>query len=118
MMELELAVAPLLDEYFEEHGRYPSSLDEVPLEKLGSGSEGSSASDLESWRYSSDGTNFTLSWTGEQELSLLLLGRTGQIHYGEFESFPGQGENESLTPRETPTNHVERTGAPFRARAD
>ena len=85
MMSVRMTVAPALSAYYQQHGGYPRSLSELPLETLRWGDEGSSARNLESWHYTSDGPNFTMTWQSTRGVKLFLGGKSGQTYYAEDE---------------------------------
>src|ERR1043166_8829194 len=91
MMSVRLIVGEALSRYYEQHSAYPQALNELPLQTLGWGDEGSSARDLEAWRYVSHGTNFTLRWTGKRGFNLFLGGRTGEYYISE-DDYPKDGD--------------------------
>src|SRR5438132_13687797 len=63
MVSVRLITGEALSGYYEQHGRFPHSTSELPLQSLHWGDEGSSARDLDSWSYTSDGQSFTMIWT-------------------------------------------------------
>jgi len=79
MMSVRLVTGEALSAYYEQHGRFPHSVSELPLQGLRWGDEGSSARDLDSWRYMSDGQSFTMTWTNARGANLFLGGRTGRV---------------------------------------
>ena len=81
MMSVRVTVSEALSAHYEQHGSYPRSLSELPLQTLRWGDEGSSPADLASWSYTSDGSNFTMTWTDTSGGELFLGGRTGQVFY-------------------------------------
>lgn len=85
MMSVRTTVAPALTAYYEQHKSYPRSLGELPVQTLQWGDEGSSARDLDSWRYTSDGQSFTMTWESTRGLKLFLGGKSGQIYYSQDE---------------------------------
>ena len=85
MMSVRLIASESLSAYYKQHGRFPSSLSDLPLQNLRWGDEGSSAADLASWRYTSDGQSFTMTWTNARHVDLFLGGRTGRVFYFEHE---------------------------------
>lgn len=85
MMSVRLITAEALSAHYQQHGRYPASPSELPLLSLRWGDEGSSARDLDSWRYTSDGQSFTMTWTNARGADLFLGGRIGQVFYSEHE---------------------------------
>jgi len=85
MMSVRLITGEALSAYHQQHGSFPRSLSELPLQSLPWGDEGSSARDLDSWRYTSDGQGFTMTWTNARGADLFLGGRTGRVFYSEHE---------------------------------
>jgi hypothetical protein len=85
MMSVRLIIAEALTAHYQEHGSYPRSLTELPLQTLRWGDEGSSARDAEAWHYVSDGSSFTLTWTNAQGAELFLGGRNGSVYYSRDE---------------------------------
>lgn len=85
MMSVRLIAGEALSAYYEQHGSFPRSLSELPLQSLRWGDEGSSARDLDRWHYTSDGQSFTMTWTNARGADLLLGGRTGRVFYSERE---------------------------------
>ena len=83
MMSVRTTVGGALSAHYEQHGSYPHSLTELPLQTLKWGDEGSSVQDLQSWRYTSDGRSFTMSWDGARNTRVFLGGRSGQLYYTE-----------------------------------
>ncbi len=86
MMSVRLITGEGLSAYYQQYGRFPGSLTELPLRGLRWGDEGSSAHDLDSWRYTSDGQSFTMTWTNARGADLFLGGRTGRVFYSEHEA--------------------------------
>ena len=82
MMSVRLITAEALSAHYQQHGRYPASPSELPLQSLRWGDEGSSARDLDSWRYTSGGQSFTMTWTNARGADLFLGGRTGHELFG------------------------------------
>ena len=85
MMSVRLTASEALSSYHQQHGKYPRSLSELPLQTLRWGDEGSSPSDLSSWSYASDGLSFTMTWTNRRGGELFLGGKTGQVYYSRDE---------------------------------
>jgi hypothetical protein len=81
MMSVRITIAGALSAHYQQHGSYPRSLDELPLKTLRWGDEGSSARDLDRWRYTSDGQSFNMTWEGARGTTLFLGGQRGQIYY-------------------------------------
>ena len=81
MMSVRLIVSEALTAYYHQHGSYPHSLGEFPLQTLHWGDEGSSARDVDAWSYVSDGSSFTMSWTNASGKDLFLGGKSGQVYY-------------------------------------
>jgi hypothetical protein len=81
MRSVQVITSEGLSRYYEDHGRFPDSLSELPMDKLRWGDEGSSPRDLQSWNYTSDGHSFTMSWTNELKWSLLLQGTNGVVFF-------------------------------------
>src|ERR1035437_7410 len=80
MMSVSLTVSESLTAYYQQHGSYPHSLSELPLQTLRWGDEGSSARDVEAWTYVSDGSSFTMTWTNALGTDLFLGGKAGRIY--------------------------------------
>jgi hypothetical protein len=85
MMSVRLVSGEALSAYYQQHGIFPRSVSELPLESLRWGDEGSSARDLDNWQYASDGQSFTMTWTNARGADLFLGGRTGRMFYSEHE---------------------------------
>ena len=85
MMSVRLITAEALAEHYKEHGSYPQSLSELPLQKLPWGDEGSSLKDLAGWSYTSDDSSFTMTWTNARGTELFLSGTRGQDYYSREE---------------------------------
>jgi len=85
MMSVRLTTGQALSGYYQQHGRFPGSLSELPLQSLRWGDEGSSARDLDSWRYTSDGQSFIMTWTNASGTDLFLQARSGRVFYSEQE---------------------------------
>jgi hypothetical protein len=85
MMSVRLIVSEALTAYYQQHGSYPHSLSELPLQTLHWGDEGSSARDVEAWSYVSDGPSFTMTWTNALGTDLFLGGKAGQLNYSKDE---------------------------------
>jgi hypothetical protein len=85
MMYVQLITADALSRYYKEHGAFPRTLSELPLQSLRWGDEGSSARDVERWRYTSGGQSFTMTWTNARGADLFLGGTTGRVFYSEHE---------------------------------
>jgi hypothetical protein len=83
MMSVRLITGEALSAYYEQHGSFPRSLAELPLQSLRWGDEGSSPRDLNDWHYRSDGQGFTMTWTNAGGTDLFLGGRTGRVFYSE-----------------------------------
>src|SRR4030095_12151734 len=77
MMSVQLVVSEALSAHQQQHGSYPRSLSELPLQRLRWGDEGSSVRDVEAWSYVCDGSSFTMTWTNSRGVELYLGGRTG-----------------------------------------
>jgi len=86
MMSVRITTAEALSAHYKQHGSFPRSLSELPLQTLRWGDEGSSAHDLDSWHYSSDGHSFTMTWTNTRSPELFLGGRDGQLYYSRDEA--------------------------------
>ena len=85
MMSVRLVVSEALTSHYQQHGNYPRSLSELPLQTLRWGDEGSSARDVEAWSYVSDGSSFTMTWTNTRATELYVGGSTGQVYYSRDE---------------------------------
>jgi hypothetical protein len=85
MMSVRLIVSEALSSHYQQHGSYPRSLSELPLQSLRWGDEGSSARDVEAWSYACDGLSFTMTWTNTRATELYVGGRTGQVYYSRDE---------------------------------
>ncbi len=85
MMSVRVIVSEALSSYYQQHGSYPSSLSELPLQILRWGDEGSSARDAKAWSYVSDGSGFTMTWTNARGTELFLGGKTGEVYYSRDE---------------------------------
>ena len=85
MMSVRLIVSEALSSHYQQHGSYPRSLSELPLQTLRWGDEGSSARDVEAWSYVSDGSSFTMTWTNTRATELYVGGSTGQVYYSRDE---------------------------------
>ena len=85
MMSVRLIVSEALSSHYQQHGSYPRSLSELPLQTLRWGDEGSSARDVEAWSYVCDGSSFTMTWTNTRATELYVGGRTGQVYYSRDE---------------------------------
>ena len=85
MVSVRLIVSEALSSYYQQHGSYPRSLSELPLQTLRWGDEGSSARDVEAWSYVSDGSSFTMTWTNTRATELYVGGTTGQVYYSRDE---------------------------------
>ena len=85
MMSVRLIVSKSLSSHYQQHGSYPRSLSELPLQTLRWGDEGSSARDVEAWSYISDGSSFTMTWTNTRATELYVGGSTGQVYYSRDE---------------------------------
>lgn len=79
MISVRLMAAEALSAHYQQQGSFPSLLSELPLQSLYWGDEGSSARDLDSWRYSSDGRSFTMTWTNGRGAELFLGGQDWPI---------------------------------------
>lgn len=77
MMSVRKTTDGALSAHYVQHGSYPRSLSELPLETLRWGDEGASPRDLESWHYTSDGQTFSMTWTNVNGLELFLGGKSG-----------------------------------------
>jgi hypothetical protein len=78
MMSVRLITGEALSVYYEQHGHFPRSLSDLPLNTLNWGEEGSTPRDLERWHYSSDGQAFTMTWTNASRGYDLFLGGKGK----------------------------------------
>jgi hypothetical protein len=85
MMSVRLIVSEALSSHYQQHGSYPHSLSELPLQTLRWGHEGSSARDVEGWSYVSDGSSFTMTWSNARATELYVGGSTGQVYYSRDE---------------------------------
>ena len=85
MMSVRLITADALSKHYKQHGHYPHSLSELPLQTLKWGDEDSLPSDLSSWSYASDGSSFTMMWTNARGVELILGGRTGEVYFSRDE---------------------------------
>ena len=85
MMSVRLIVSEALKSHYQQHGSYPRSLSELPLQTLRWGDESSSAGDIEAWSYVSDGSSFTMTWTNTRATELYVGGSTGQVYYSRDE---------------------------------
>ncbi|MBI3416991.1 MAG: hypothetical protein HY043_17000 [Verrucomicrobia bacterium] len=81
MMSVRMTIAEALSAHHKQHGSFPRLLSELPLQTLRWGDEGSSARDLDSWHYSSEGHSFSMTWTNARGSELFLAGRNGQLFY-------------------------------------
>jgi len=88
MISVKTTVADALSAYFKQHGRYPESLAQLPAESMEWGNEGSSAADLNSWQYRSDGRSFTMTWEGERRNRLFVGGENGHVYFSETNQPP------------------------------
>ena len=79
MIYVKDVLSEAMDAYYKEHGRYPKSSRDLPLENLRWGMEGSSARDVDAWTYSSDGKSFSITWKNSR-YSDELRGMTRLIH--------------------------------------
>ncbi len=86
MMSVRLILSEALSTHYQQHGSYPSSLGDLPLETLRWGDEGSSARDVEAWSYTSGGSSFTMTWTNARGAELYLGGTTGQVYYSRVQT--------------------------------
>lgn len=84
MMSVRHITGEALSTYYEQHRIFPRSLAELPVQRLRWGDEGSSARDLDGWRYTSDGQSFAMTWTN-RTADLFLGGKTGRVFYSEHE---------------------------------
>ena len=84
MISVRDVVSEALSAHYQQHGSYPRSLSELPLQTLRWGNEGSSVRDVEAWPYVSDGSSFTTSWTNTKH-NLYLGGKTGEVYYSRDE---------------------------------
>lgn len=85
MMSVRVIVSESLSSYYQQHGSYPRSLNQLPLQNLRWGDEGSSARDVKAWSYVSDGAGFTMTWTNVHGAELVLGGRSGEVYYSRDE---------------------------------
>ena len=85
MMSVRIITAEALSAYYGQHRTFPRALSDLPLQNLRWGDEGSSANDLDNWRYGSDGKSFSMTWTNARGADLFLGGRTGRLFYSEQE---------------------------------
>ena len=81
MMSVRLTTANALSAHYKQHGSFPRSLSELPLQSMHWGDEGSSIRDLDSWHYRSDGPSFTMAWVNAHGPDLFLGGNAGQVFY-------------------------------------
>lgn len=81
MMTVRSAISEALSEHYKQHGRFPPSLADLPLDRLPLGDEGSSVRDVASWQYTADGRSFIMTWTNARGSELYLGGTTGQIFF-------------------------------------
>jgi hypothetical protein len=88
MMSVRNVAESALSTHYKQQGSYPSSLNELPLQTLQWGDEGSSDRDLDSWIYHSDGENFTMTWESKRNIKLFLGGKKGKVSYQENEVQP------------------------------
>jgi len=86
MMSVRLITGEAMSAHYKQHGSFPRSLSELPLQTLRWGDEGSSPRDLESWYFSSDGQSFTMTWTNARGAELFLGGKGGQLFYSRDEA--------------------------------
>jgi hypothetical protein len=86
MMSVRLVTGEALSAHYKQHGTFPHSLSELPLQSLPWGDENSSGRDLDNWAYTSDGQSFTMTWTNARGADLFLGGRTGKVFYSEHEA--------------------------------
>jgi len=79
MMAVQRIIEDAITRYYDQHGQYPRSLEDLPLKDLRWGDEGSSASDLNKWHYHSDPDlkTFSMTWEGKRDCKLFLGGRNG-----------------------------------------
>lgn len=81
MRSVTVLIGDALSSYHQQHGQYPRTLRELPLETLRWGDEGSSPRDVEAWSYVSDGKTFSMSWTNTRGMWLHLGGTNGQMSF-------------------------------------
>ena len=86
MMEMRIALANELEDYYKKHGEYPRNLKDLPLEDFPWGAEGSTPKDLDSFSYISDGQIFVMRWKGEYRYSVYLAGKKGESIFSESET--------------------------------
>jgi hypothetical protein len=86
MMSVRFVTSQALADHYKQRGTFPRSLSELPLQTLNWGDEGSSARDLDSWHYVSDGQSFTMTWTNSRGMELFLGGRGAQTFYSREEA--------------------------------
>ena len=85
MMSVRVTTAKALTAHYEQHGSYPRSLSELPLDALAWEDEGSSPRDLGNWHYHADARSFTMTWTNARGVELFLGGQTGLLHFSREE---------------------------------
>ena len=85
MMSVRFVVSEALSAHYQQHGSYPRTLSELPLQTLRWGDEGSSPRDVEAWSYISDGSSYTMTWTNARGAELYASGTTGQAFYSKDE---------------------------------
>ncbi len=83
MLVVQNIAESALSAHYKQSGRYPNSLSELSLEFVKWGDEGSSAKDLASWHYQSDGQSFTMTWNGPNSRKLFFRGENGRIFHTE-----------------------------------
>jgi len=79
MRSVRLVLTDALSEHYAQHGHYPASLTNLPLDSLKWGDEGSSVEDVTQWHYNADGQSFSMSWTNSRGMALSLEGKEGLI---------------------------------------
>ena len=82
IMAVRSTFGDALSVYYEQHGHFPRSLSDLPLNTLNWGEEGSTSRDLEHWHYSSDGQSFTARWTNARGRHVFLGGKGKDIFNG------------------------------------
>jgi hypothetical protein len=82
MAYLKSALAPELETFYQKHGEFPHSLQDLPLEfRWG---DGSTPKDLQLFSYTSAGQTFVMFWQG-RHYKVFLSGDHGKLKYSENE---------------------------------
>ena len=82
MAYLKAALAPEFETFYQKHGEFPHSLQDLPLDfRWG---DGSTPKDLQLFSYISDGKTFVMSWQG-RHYKVFLAGDHGKLKYSENE---------------------------------